>query len=516
MTGTHLLALDIAVLVVYLVVVVAKGVLLSRGQKGVEDYFLAGRKMGWFVVAISIYASLFSAISYMGGPGETYYNDLQYSALFLLKPLVIPVLLVVFLPFYYRANVYTAYAYLEERFNLPLRLLGSVFFIFWRLTWMALVVYAPALALSEFLNLDWRISILIIGLSSTIYTVAGGMKAVIWTDVMQFFVLVGGILAVAAICINGVEGGLPVIWDVAAQNNKLKMFDFRWDPTLRLSFMAVIFGGFFRILASYTVDQVAIQRYLSTTDVREARRSIVFNLIMGVFVSLLFYWTGVLMWVFYHQHPQLAPPLFAHKDRILPFFIVNQLPAGVRGMLIAALFAATMSSMDSGINSITTATLMDFYDRLSPRRLREAGKLLLARKWTIFWGLFTTGLAILIGFWGKGLIEMSNTLAGLFTGPLLGVFLLGMLVRRANSWGTLIGGGLGFATSAFIALSHYVQVSFLLYTLTGCAVTVLVGWCLSYLWAPPTRQQIEELVYTRAKARQQPADADQPDQVDGA
>jgi len=508
MASSHLFALDIAVLVVYLVIVVGKGVVLGRKQKGLDDYFLAGRKMGWFVVAISIYASLFSAISYMGGPGESFYNDLQYSAIFLLKPLIIPVVLVVFLPFYYRINVYTAYAYLEERFSLPLRLLGSVFFIFWRLTWMALVIYAPALALSEFLGLDWRISILIIGLSSTIYTVAGGMKAVIWTDVMQFFVLVGGILAVAAICINGVEGGLPVIWDVAAQNEKLKMFDFRWDPTLRLSFMSVVIGGFFVLLAGYTVDQVAIQRYLSTSNVREAGRSIIFTLVMGVLVSLLFYWTGVLMWVFYHQHPQLAPPVFAHKDRILPFFIVNQLPVGVRGMLVAALFAATMSSMDSGINSITTATLMDFYDRLSPRRLKEGGKLLLARKWTIFWGVFTTGLALLIGFWGKGLIEMSNTLAGLFTGPLLGVFLLGMLIRRANSWGTLIGAGLGFATAAFIALSPYVQVSFLLYTITGCAITLLVGWCLSYLWSPPTRQQTEGLVYTRGKAAPQSAESD--------
>ncbi len=390
----------------------------------------------------------------------------------------------------------------ERRFNLPMRLMARTFFIFWRLTWMALVLYAPSLALAEFLGLDWRIAILITGIGSTFYTVLGGMTAVIWTDVIQFFVLVSGIIAVVVVCIMKVDGGVPAIWDIAYHHDKLKILDFRLDPTLRLTTWSVLIGAFFIHIAAYGTDQVAVQRYLTTTSLRESKRSLIFNAIMVVALVPVFYWAGTMMWVYYHQHPGMLAGFDAtHPDRILPFFVVQNLPVGFRGLVVAALFAATMSSVDSGINSITPASLMDFYGRLSRRKLSAAAQLLMARKWTIFWGLFTTGLAILAGYWGATLVEMTNKLSGLFMGPLLGIFLLGMLTRRANAPGTFIGAALGFGGVLYV--STYTEVTFMLYCAISCILTIVAGMLFSYLWPAPSSEKTEGLIYQRTKATRQ-------------
>ncbi len=502
MTSTHLYAVDIVVVVVYLVAVIAKGAMFAKKQKGVDDYFLAGRKMGWFAVGISIMASVFSAITYLGGPAETFGHDLQYPMGFISTPFVVAVVVIVFLPFYYNLKIYTAYEYLQRRFNLPMRLTASAFFMFWRLSWMALVLYAPSLALSEFLGLDWRISILITGLGSTLYTVLGGITAVIWTDVMQFFVLVAGIVAIAIVCILNVDGGLPAIYDIAHQNNKLVLFDFRFDPMLRLTFWSVLLGGFVANLASYATDQVAVQRYLTTTDLRTSKRALIFNATIIIPICLCFYLVGTMLWVFYHEHPGLLAGFdMTRPDRILPFFVVQNLPVGLRGLVVAALFAATMSSVDSGINSITTTTLMDFYRQLSRRHLSQEALLLKARKLTIFWGLLITGLAILAGLWGATLVEMSQKLAGWFMGPLLGIFLLAMLTRRATALATFIGAALGFGTVLYVAV--FTDISFMLYSVIGCLVTVVTGMLLSYLWAAPPPEKTEGLTYQLARTKQQ-------------
>ncbi|HIE53437.1 MAG TPA: hypothetical protein EYP85_16925, partial [Armatimonadetes bacterium] len=364
MRGT-LTALDLTVVLVYLAVVVGKGGLLAKKQRDLEDYFLAGRKMGFFAVGISIIASLLSAITYLGAPAEAYGHDLRFSLTLLCIPLVTPIVLRVFLPFFYQLNLYTAYEYLERRFNLAVRTVASVFFMFWRLCWMALVIYAPSLALSEFVDLPWWAAVLILGVLSTAYTTLGGMRAVIWTDVVQFFVLYGGVLLVGGLTLvrSGVE--LGAMWAEALAAGKLQVLDFRLDPTIRVTTPAIFLGWTFGALAAYATDQVAIQRYLTTKNFAESRRSLIFHALVIVPVSIVFYWVGSLLWAFYHHRPELLSGFDESRpDRILPFFIVQQLPLGLKGILIAALFAATMSSIDSGINSVTTATIVDFYQGL--------------------------------------------------------------------------------------------------------------------------------------------------------
>ncbi len=504
---------DAAIVTVYLAVVVGKGVRLARKQTGVDDYFLAGRSMGWFAVGVSVIASLFSGISYLGAPTESYRFDLQYSVGLLTIPLVTPVVIVVFLPFYHGLKAFTAYEYLEKRFGVAVRALASGLFILWRMGWMALVLYAPSLALSEFVGLRWEYAIIITGVASTLYTVMGGITAVIWTDVIQFFVLFAGITAVALVCSIKVEGGPVGLWGTASAAGKLRMVDWGipadgpggpgqllWHiATQRLTIWAVVLGGLFTNLAAYATDQVAIQRYLTTKSLAECRRSLIFHAAVIIPICVCFYYVGTMMWAFYEHYPELRPVFEAGKeDRILPFFVMQQLPVGLRGLVIAALFAATMSSMDSGINSVTTATLMDFGRGLLRKRPEEARQLQLARIWTVVWGTLTIGCALAAGWWGKTLVEMTNKVAGLFAGPLLGIFLLGMLTRRANQGGTLIAGLAGFAL--VICTVFRTEVSFMLYTLIGCVTTLILGALLSLLFPQPEEGKLQGLVWRAGAA----------------
>lgn len=499
---------DAAIVIVYLAVVVGKGAALARKQKGVDDYFLAGRNMGWFAVGVSVIASLFSGISYLGAPTESYRFDLQYSVVLLTIPLITPIVILVFLPFYHNLKAFTAYEYLEKRFGIAVRVLASGLFILWRMGWMALVLYAPALALSEFIGLRWEYAIIIMGVASTLYTVMGGITAVIWTDVIQFFVLFAGIAAIALVCSFRVHEGVSSLWHVASAAGKLRMVDWGipadgyqgpgqlvWHiATQRLTIWAVLIGGLFTNLAAYGTDQVAIQRYLTTKSLAECRRSLIFHAAVIIPICVCFYYVGTMMWAFYEHYPELRPVFQPGKeDRILPFFVMQQLPVGLRGLVIAALFAATMSSMDSGINSVTTATIMDFGRGLLRKRHEEGRQLQSARTWTVVWGTLTIACALAAGWWGKTLIEMTNKVAGLFAGPLLGIFLLGMLTRRANQAGTLIAGLAGFALVIYVVFRT--DVSFMLYTMIGCVTTVVLGALLSLLFPRPRREDLRGLVW---------------------
>ncbi|MEA3403741.1 MAG: sodium/solute symporter [Armatimonadota bacterium] len=508
MEKVSLATIDVVVIAVYLLIVVGKGYFLSRKQEDVETYLLAGRRMSYWVVSISIIASLLSAITYLGAPTESYLYDFKFSLTLFTIVAVTPIVIYVFLPFFYRLNVYTAYQYLEERFHVSVRVIGSTFFILWRLGWMALVVYAPALAISTLFDIDWRLCVVAVGLSSTAYTVMGGLTAVIWTDVMQFFVLYGGAALIMVMAITQTDGGLGWMWSTAAAQGKLTFIDWSLDPFKRVTTWGIIFGGTFTSLAAYATDQVAIQRYLSTKSRDEARRSLIFHAAIIVPVGMIFYFVGMLIWAFYQQQPELLVSFKqSQSDRILAFFIAQQLPVGIRGALVAALFAATMSSIDSGINSIATTTLVDYYQGWLQRRFDQATQLRLAKQWTLVWGLVATGAAIAAGMWGQTLVEMSNKIAGLFSGALLAIFLLGMLTKRANWQGVLLGSMVGFGAALLVAFgkglgvvlppgplanvaSTLGEISFLFYSTVSCGVTLVAGWLISRLFAPPRPEQI--------------------------
>ncbi len=486
--------LDYIVFTVYVAASVLIGVYFVKEQRTVKDYFLAGQTMNWFVVAISVIAALFSGISYLAAPTEVFKNDMTYAVTLLAFFVATPVTTVVFLPFFYRLKLYTAYEYFEKRFDGRLRYLASALFIIRVVFWLAAAIYAPALAVAEVTRMPLWFSVVVIGLLTTIYTTLGGMKAVIWTDVMQFFVLVGGQVLVAWIAISRVPGGWSETLRIADEGGKFNFLNLDWDLTVRVTFWSALIGGVFSNLVQMATDQVSVQRYLTAKSLREAQRSLWFKLAVTVPVVIVFYLMGAVLYAFYQAHPE-ALAAFGDKkpDRILPYFVINELPVGIPGVLIAAIFAATMSTVSSGINALSTATIMDFYRR-NLKVEPEAERLLSLSKWlTLVYGLLATAAGFVVPLLGT-LIEATNKIMGIFGGPLLGVFLLGLLTRRATSRGALLGGLVGSAALAYVVFAT--KVSFMWYAAFGTIATFALGYVFSLLEPAPARDKTDGLVWS--------------------
>lgn len=484
--------LDYGVFVVYLVAVVCLGLLSTKGQRNVKEYLLAGRSMGFVIVAISIIAALFSGISYLGNPSEVYAHSMSYSLIALSYFICTPVTTIIFLPFFYRVRFYTAYQYLEERFSVGARTLASTSFIMRVLLRLSLATYAPALALQQVTGIPLWVMILITGTLTTLYTTLGGMRAVIRTDVLQFLVLFGGQIVIVVVAILKIPHGIVGVYELGMAGGK---FDLSWslDPTVRVTFWNLIIGGAFLNMVQMATDQISVQRYMTATNLKEAQRSLWLKLAIMIPVLAVFYGTGVVLYAFYQTHPEpLASGLITKPDQILPYFVVNELPRGMPGLLIVAIFSASMGGVSSGINALTTATLVDFYQRLWRPNTDPAHQLRLARGLTVMYGVIVLMLAFVISRLGS-LLEASNTVIGLAGGPLLGLFLLGMLSRRANAKGAVIGWIAGVIVLLVVCSST--KISFLWFAMIGCLTTIIIGRIVSLFTAPPSAKQIEGLTF---------------------
>ena len=467
-------ALDNAVLIFYIVLVVGMGSFFFRGQHNTEDYFLAGRRMPWVAVGISIFATLFSAISLLGSPGWVYDNDLTLGLTLVTIPICTPIVIWVFLPFYHRLRVFTAYEYLERRFNPSVRLASSLLFLFMRGSYLAVVIYAPSLVLSTVTGLELKWTIFIIGGLATLYTLLGGMKAVIWTDVVQVTVLFGGLIMVTAVLILRVDGGVGEIVAVASQDGPFHV-ETSWGTWAEVTLWAVLVNGFFIHLSMYGVDQMTLQRCLTTPTLRAGRNSMLLNAIMVLPAALLLLFVGGALYVFYQQFPaRLGEGL--RGDAVLPHFVIHELPPGVSGVFIAAMFAAAMSTIDSAINSLSTSTMKDLYQRYVQTQAEEKTYLNVSRLFTVFWGGMATVFALYVNYF-PNILSASKTLAGFFSGSILGIFMLGMLSTRTTPAGVLIGALAGVA--AVVSAAQWTSMSFLWYAPLGSVVTLVSGYLLS-------------------------------------
>ncbi|MEO6808889.1 MAG: sodium/solute symporter, partial [Isosphaeraceae bacterium] len=435
----HFTWLDITVFIVYLLGTVAIGTAFFREKESLSEYFLASRSMGKIVISMTILAALFSGISFLASPAEGYANGMAFFLVNLGFFIATPITIIVFLPFFYQARFFTAYQYLEERFSVQVRTLASASFIVRILLWLALATYAPALALEQATGLPLWFTILCTGTLTTFYTTLGGMKAVIWTDVMQLVVLFGGQIIIALTAMARVPGGFNHVAKLAIDGGRMDV-SFSLDPTVRITLLGLLIGSVFMHLVQMATDQVSVQRYLTAKSLKEAQRGLWLKLVLVLPVTAVFYGTGVILYAFYQVH---GDPLVAGKitrpDQILPYFVVNELPAGFPGLFIAAIYAASMSTISAGLNSLTSASLVDFYQRLwrNPD-LSEDWQLRLARRLTLGYGVLVIALAFLVQYLGT-LLEASNSVIGLVGGPLLGLFFLGMLVRRCTARGALVG-----------------------------------------------------------------------------
>jgi SSS family transporter len=513
----HFTWLDIAIFVIYLLGSVGIGVAFSGEQRDLSEYFLAGRSMGRIVIAMTILAALFSGISFLAAPAEGYAHGLAFFLVNIGFFIATPITTLVFLPFFYQKRFFTAYQYLEERFSPGVRTLASASFILRVLIWLGLATYAPALALEQATGLPLWFTILCTGILTTFYTTLGGMKAVIWTDVMQLVVLFGGQLAIALTAISRVPGGLGRVVELAREGGRFDI-SLSLDPTVRVTLWGALIGSAFMHLIQMATDQVSVQRYLTAKSLKEAQRGLWLKLWMVLPVTAVFYGTGVILYAFYQVHGDpLASGRITKPDQILPYFTVTELPSGFPGLFIAAIYAASMSTISAGINSLTSASLIDFYQRLWPNAdLSETGQLRLARRLTLGYGALVIGLAFLVPFLGT-LLEASNSVIGLVGGPLLGLFFLGILVPRATARGALAGwlAGIGVLIPVCFAdkipfLRSFPKVSFLWYALIGTATTMGAGFLVSLLEPAPSPKALDGLTWASRRPETEAAEPAEP------
>lgn len=462
--------IDYAILLIYLAAMVWIGFLFAGKQKTAEDFFLAGRKMPWLAVAMSMYASLTSAVTYMGLPGLAYRSNVTLLAVAVVSPLLAPILILVFYPVYRKLGITTSYEYIGIRFGEAARKTAAALFLLARLGWMATVIYAPALALSIATGLPLVFSILTMGLLATLYTVMGGLAAVLWTDVVQFITLIGGAVVAALFLIHFSPDGAAGIIAFARDNNHLQL-----DGSIslwRMTLTGVAISFFFQMMQDYGTDQVTVQRLLSTKTKGGMAKAILFNAGTDFCIVSLLLFIGLGLFAYYSNNPAALPEAIS-GDKIFPYFIAHVLPTGVSGLLIAAIFAAAMSSMDSGINSMATVVVTDFIGggEHVVRRARIVTALL---------GVLATALSVYLFFMSsaKGIIETFATFMGLFSAPVLALFLLGLLTKR-GSFAAWIPAALVSIGATFWMQST--EIAWIWYFPTGFAISFIASWLLSML-----------------------------------
>src|SRR5712691_1739287 len=498
-----------ALLLSYLAVVMYIGSRSTRKQKSLEDFFLAGRKVPWWAAGVSIITADMSAISYVGAPAWVFQKDLRLATGLFLFPVFMLLVVYLFIPFMARLKLFTIYEYLEQRFGLPSRLLASLMFILVVVGRLAVVIYTTSLILSVITGMPVTLCIWLLAGVTAAYTVLGGMEAVIWTDVMQFCVLVFGMILILAVIVYAFDGHVGRIWLIAAQGGHTRMLDpnlFSVSLKSEVTLLALIVGGAVTNVAMYGSDQVIVQRYLSTSSKHEMAKAVMFNGIVTLPVMGMLWLAGVGLSAYYAVHPALAATLTT-PDQVLPHFIANALNPVVGGLIIAGIFAATMSTLSCGLNSLTTASTVDFYLRFrgeaAPEEVSNASTLSsdisLARWSTLAWALVATVGAMFVDQLGT-IVKAMGVINGFFVGPLLSVFLLGLLTRRANSFGAFGGAIAGTALTAVVAAmpvhwlpsvlqpSSVFPISWLWYGPVGCLFTLLIGYLLS-LARPATELQ---------------------------
>ena len=468
---------DLVVLGICFLLMTVARYYFTSSKTTTSDYFKGGQKIPQWAAGISIFGAKLSAITFMGIPAKTYGTDWTYFFLLMTIIMIMPIVVRFFIPFYRSLNVTSAYEYLDKRFNYGSRVMASLLYILLQLGRMGIVVLLPSIALTLVTGINVNLCILIIGVISIFFTVKGGIEAVIWVEVVQVLILAGG----ALLCLFYIPfnvGAIGSALESVQDYEKLKVFDFRFtfsDPT----FWVVVIGGLAISLVTYGTDQTTVQRYLTTKTEKESVRSLRIGAWLTLPSTLVFFSLGTLLFLFFRAHPEQVNFTLQNQDNIFPWFIVSQLPLGLSGLLIAGIFAAAMSSTEASMNSVATLLTADFYKKLRPAAT-EKSTLLFARIATLLLGLFVTGIALYMAQQGvSSLWDKFNTILGLFTGSIGGVFLLGIFTKKANGPGVVT----GMIASCIVQLliQQYTSVHLLMYAFTGLASCVTLGYAFSLL-----------------------------------
>jgi SSS family solute:Na+ symporter len=476
--------IDLVVIVAYMAGVTAFGWYFGRKQKDIRDYFLSDREVPWWALAGSIVATETSTVTFISVPAFAFaanargeggnFTFMQLVVGYMIGRLIIVAL---FIPLYFKGELFTVYQVLDERFGGQVKRTAASLFLITRSLADGIRLFATALVLVALTGWSDPTSILIIGIVTIVYTYLGGMSAVIWTDVVQLVIYIAGALVAAAILLTRIPGGWGEVVAVGNEFHKFQLIDFTFAVARSYTFWAGVIGGAFLTTATHGTDQLMVQRYLCSKNARQATGALLASgaIIFAQFV--LFLLIGVMLFVFYKHFPILPADVAARADRIFPHFIVTQLPHGVVGLVIAAIFAAAMSTLSSSLNSSAATALTDFYRPLLARNRSDTHYLRVSRGLTAMWGLVQIGVAIAAIAMQQRVVDAVLSIASFTNGPILGLFFLGSLTKRVGRIGALVGVVVGVAVMTYVWKE--LVVSWQWYVLIGSVVTFVVGYLTS-------------------------------------
>lgn len=488
---------DWIVLGLYVAVIVAIGFWANRRQTDTEAYFVGNRSVRWWAAGLSIIATSFSAASILGVPGYAYASNLWYLQYSIGDVLAAIIVAVLFIPFFHKVRgLTTAYEYLEARFDLKSRLLGSTLFALTVLLRAGTLLYGAALLFSAVAPTNFipglngvEEAVVIFGIIAILYTVLGGISAVIWTDVIQFAIMSLGVIGLMVIVVVDTPGGVGTAFAQASELDKLQVFHTE-DLMAGTGLLTAIFGYGLLALSLFGTNQQPVQRYMTVREPREAQKALILGVsagAIGVTLSLLL---GVFLYVFYATFPGLMPEGLT-ADQVMPHFVSTHAPPILTGALVAAVFAAAMSSLDSALNSLSAALTVDFLQRFKPDT-SERFRLNFAKVVVVTAGVLGIAVGIYASRTGSPLIDLILAFMGYFAGGLLGLFLLGMLTKRANGHGAFVGAIVGtlvvlmitqnaFGLPPLYAWLGLEPIPFIWSTAIGLGVTLVVGYAISLL-----------------------------------
>jgi SSS family solute:Na+ symporter len=411
---------DWAVVALYFAVMAGIGVYFSRKNRNLKDFMFGGGNMPWLAVGISLIATSVSASTFLGNPANSYATNMTFLMLNFGSVAAIFIIGAVFIPRYKASGISSAYEYLENRFSRPVRKLAAGLYSCHLLLRAGMLLFGPALILKAMLGIPIAASIGLMAAGSILYTYFGGIRAIAWTDVLQFSIFMGSGLLIIAWCVHGI-GGVGETFRLASEAGKTRWFDATWDPSSARNLWSAGFAYIAFEVAIRGCDQQFVQRYLSTRNAREANYSSISSVLLGICVGLVFFSVGAALYVYFQVKHVAALPDGTTANEVLPFFIMHILPTGVKGLLGAAIMGEALSSLNSLYSALSNTTVNDFL----PRRERTgAGGLAAAKLWVLIWGLIATGAALLVSLSHLPLLETALFFTSLFTGPLLALFLM--------------------------------------------------------------------------------------------
>ncbi len=471
--------LDLTIVVLYLVLVTWLGARFRKHQSSLRDYFLGGRRIPWWAVALSIVSAETSTLTIIGTPALAFSGNLGFLQVVLGYLVARIIISVLFLPHYFRGELLTAYQLMQARFGESIRRLTAGLFLVLRALAEGVRVFAISIVVAVVLGTGDLASIaLIVGLT-VFYTFEGGLAAVIWTEVAQMFLYIAGGLVSFFWVVHLAPGGWAAIWETASQAGKLEVFDFSWEWSREFfsrpyTFWAGLLGGAFLTTASHGTEQLIVQRLLAARTLTESRLALLSSWVVICFQFTVFLLIGVVLYVLYDAW-NLPPP--QPMDRLYPEFVWNHLPTGVAGLVIAAVVAAAMSNLSAALNALASTTVVDFLQPwLTPRkdhRRSEPDWLWVSRWVTLAWGILLFGIGWLARKWGS-VLEAGLSVASVLYGSLLGVFLLGVLTRNVGPRAARVAMIAGFLTMTYVKFAT--QIAWTWYVLIGTTVTFLSGW----------------------------------------